>query len=1222
MNHQSGKKFLALLLCIVLAAGPVSAAGTESADPDMQVSPAAESRQMDEMIRSMLQEGEYVEGEAVAVVRSGELSEQFAETEKLSEADAEAVAQAIEKKLGTGCTSAAEAERRFSDKDTYDVILVTDHTQSAEALLKRLYADPDVVSAEPNYIVEQPASFDGENSKERADTEKEEPEEGTAHAAAAEEPADTSGDLTFLQWYTKDDSPDGWAAPEAPQHLRYSMNVPGWNGEDDNASGTIAIMDTGIDTSHPDLKDVLFEFSEEQQEKYACGPYGKNVNNRQISDDEEPAAVPDEEYQRDITDHGMHGTHVAGIIAAAWNGNGISGITKGTKIFCVRVFSDDGSSQSSTDIVRGYEWLLSVAKEVNLKAVNVSLGTLKSQLIHTIMVNRLGEQGVNTVIASGNLSSDMDETIDLGGENNSPFEITVNAADLDGKLPPFSCYGKMSTDVFAPGAQILSSVPGNMTMLNNMGQRTDVKKYLYFFPETTDPSHLAFDRIEKFDSDKPSVRFFDACPVNEDGSENTAAKEVGSLNNEYGFDDGHSYAIPAEPLPDPEKTDLADRYPAAHSFWMAVPAENVDDVRWISGKAAYNDGSHAYCGVASVLCARKNDDGTLSPANIDMQYDNALSGFQPEDKNAPAGGLSTAAGKSLSSSQWTLWSLDLKGFVEEAAYFHKVYNDWDDITDPGDITGVYRWEDDGTAYILVQLATQKPEDSRSPFEGDDTLYLMDDIAAGDDEASVGAYFYECGTSMAAPCVTAALAVIARDEPASSSLSDEELKEEALERAAKLLASVDYDEDLEAYCRTGGRVDLKDQTEFTKKAPLITEARTDGDTLTIKGYFFGEKGTLTIDGEAASPSSWSENEITVSVEGLKNGSHEAKIVNPDNAVMSILFSASGLAAEEEDGAENADSKALPLYDRTLSLPLEEPGFAEDLTDGFYGSMAALDGSLYVLTCDNDQFVEGMWRYDISSDQWTHCAKLPDDLNKMTVEYDSLAVSDGKVYLYMYRKGLNIGTPQLWRYTPGSDSWDKLEINGLRINGQLTSLDGRLLFIAELPFDEDAESKASVFNFIDTEKGELIRAEGSLPEKIGEIGECRFAAAGSLLYAIGSYDNDEEERMEISLYRFTYDEEKNAFVSENLTEAVTGILENRFNCACVGTPDGLVIISPKEAGKDTYFVKNDGKDAVLMDHTSCYHTTFSPVAGYDDGSLFVLAMNATEPDVLYFRSVPIS
>ena len=61
MNHQSGKKFLALLLCIVLTAGPVSAAGTESADPDMQVSPAAESRQMDEMIRSMLQEGEYVD---------------------------------------------------------------------------------------------------------------------------------------------------------------------------------------------------------------------------------------------------------------------------------------------------------------------------------------------------------------------------------------------------------------------------------------------------------------------------------------------------------------------------------------------------------------------------------------------------------------------------------------------------------------------------------------------------------------------------------------------------------------------------------------------------------------------------------------------------------------------------------------------------------------------------------------------------------------------------------------------------------------------------------------------------------------------------------------------------------------------------------------------------------------------------------------------------------
>ena len=117
-----------------------------------------------------------------------------------------------------------------------------------------------------------------------------------------------------------------------------------------------------------------------------------------------------------------------------------------------------------------------------------------------------------------------------------------------------------------------------------------------------------------------------------------------------------------------------------------------------------------------------------------------------------------------------------------------------------------------------------------------------------------------------------------------------------------------------------------------------------------------------------------------------------------------------------------------------------------------------------------------------------------------------------------------------------------------------------------------------------------------------------------------DEEDESGKQIMYFdRYTYDKEKNEFVSEDLTATIGAVLDSKFHCAFAGTPDGLAIISPKEAGKDAWFLKNGEDEARPLGYTSCYHGVFQPVAGYDDGSLYVLAMNPTEPDVLYFRSV---
>lgn len=1234
------------------------AAAAVDAEGESKGNKPGEAAELDRMISEMLQDGPYAEGEAVAVIRAAGAAWESVRTghrktrqEQYSIAlsDSAAVSQAIEAKLKDGSLAAREAGRRFWENEAYMIVRVVDHSVTTEELLTRLYQDPDVLEAEPDYLLAAPASLTEENVSEEDISEEDISEDETSEDGASEEGApeegvtvvgtpeegapeyDTTGDetmspgpgdLTPYQWYA-DSTGVRIATPEAPEGSGYSLNVPGWNGSEDNASGTIAIMDTGIDVTHPDLQGVLYEFSAEQQEKYGCGPYGKNVNQRQNLDlIDEASIVPEEEYQRDITDHMMHGTHIAGMIAGTWDGSGISGITRGVKLFGVRVYSDDGMAQSSSDIILGFEWLVSIAKEVNLKAVNVSLGTLKSQLVHTIMVNRLGELGVNTVYASGNLGMDMDENIDLGAQNTSPYAIVVNAADPDGKKTQFSCYGQTSTDVFAPGAQILSAVPAVVTESNDGGSFSSVSHRITFFEENTDPSHLAFGHAETFGTETPTVRFFDVCPVKADGSANEDAAEIGKRNTQYGFDDHASWEIGAKALADPEDTWMNQSYRASHGYWMAIPVEDPEKTRWIGGKGAFNDKTHAYSGLTSVLCAAADESGALHPVSIDMRYDEALKSHKLE--GIPLGSHAYTAEMNFSSSQWTQWSLDLHYFIKGASYFHTIdekvretigFN----LSDPGDLRGIYIWKDKGTDYLLVQMAAMRAE-GEDLIQNEGAAYLIDDIALADEEAATGAYTYLNGTSMAAPCVTACLGILAKDEPESASLSESELKMEALERAARLLASVDYDEDLAPYCRTGGRVNLRGQTAFTKKAPLITEARTEGNVLKLTGYFFGEEGKLLVDGEEIAAAAWSDEEITAGLGGLANGSHVAKVINPDEAVMQVIFSLSVADADGDSSA--AGNKA--LFENTLPLPLAHPDFVTERTDGFYGSMAALDDALYILSGDCNGISQGMWRYDISEGQWFHCRALPEELAGMSIENNSLAAADGKIFVYVCRKGLETVDAQLWSYDPGMDEWTACRVEGLREDGGILAFDGRLLFAARLPWffdEEEPEVEPAIFNFIDLEEGTLVPAEGTIREDAGSFQEFVLSAGGDQLYMFGTIDGD-EGFAGLFLTRYTYDSQQNAFEAEDISSSLDEILEDRKNCAFAGLPDGLALITPEKAGSDTWILKNDASSFEEYKRTSCYHTPFAPAASYADGTLYVMAMNTTEPDVLYFRSTRIN
>ncbi|MFE7603152.1 S8 family serine peptidase, partial [Streptomyces sp. NPDC057494] len=196
-----------------------------------------------------------------------------------------------------------------------------------------------------------------------------------------------------------------------------------WNttrGEDT----VIAVVDTGVDLDHPDLK-------------------GRLVAGHDFVDDDDR---PD--------DTNGHGTHVSGIAAAHTdNGLGGAGGAPGTKIMPVRVLGPDGSG-SDADITRGIVW----AADHGAHVINLSLGEsgLMARLLKGGILNQAithaDAKGAVVVAAAGN-----DSTALQPYEVDTPV-LVVNAAGQDGKPASFTNFGAQNA-VSAPGVDILSTLP-------------------------------------------------------------------------------------------------------------------------------------------------------------------------------------------------------------------------------------------------------------------------------------------------------------------------------------------------------------------------------------------------------------------------------------------------------------------------------------------------------------------------------------------------------------------------------------------------------------------------------------------------------------------------------------------------------------------------------------------------------------------------------------------
>jgi cell wall-associated protease len=161
-----------------------------------------------------------------------------------------------------------------------------------------------------------------------------------------------------------------------------------------------------------------------------------------------------------------HGTHVAGIIAAVRNnGIGINGVADDVQIMAIRAVPD--GDERDKDIANAIRY----AAKHGAKVINMSFGKAYSQDKKAVdeAVKYALKKDVLFVQAAGNNDSDIDTTAGFPNRNyldgkQAGAWIVVGASGWknDSTLKaPFSNYGKTAVDVFAPGEQIYSSVPGS-----------------------------------------------------------------------------------------------------------------------------------------------------------------------------------------------------------------------------------------------------------------------------------------------------------------------------------------------------------------------------------------------------------------------------------------------------------------------------------------------------------------------------------------------------------------------------------------------------------------------------------------------------------------------------------------------------------------------------------------------------------------------------------------
>lgn len=231
---------------------------------------------------------------------------------------------------------------------------------------------------------------------------------------------------------------------------------PAWHFSMGNSNVLVAVIDTGVDNSHPDLIHAIWTNPHE-----IAGNGIDDDNNGFVDDIHGWDFLNDENTVYDSATLDKHGTHCAGIIAAALDTVGVVGVAPGVNILPLKFM--DTNSGTTSDAIDAIQY----AAQAGAKIVNCSWGgTGGTDEIKSLHDTIASYPDMLFIVAAGNAKDGKTRVnIDITPLYPASFDlaniITVAAINNRGELAAFSYYGCNSVDVAAPGESIYSTLPGN-----------------------------------------------------------------------------------------------------------------------------------------------------------------------------------------------------------------------------------------------------------------------------------------------------------------------------------------------------------------------------------------------------------------------------------------------------------------------------------------------------------------------------------------------------------------------------------------------------------------------------------------------------------------------------------------------------------------------------------------------------------------------------------------
>lgn len=313
-----------------------------------------------------------------------------------------------------------------------------------DAVNELLASDSDVVeAAQPDYVYYPMDLGDASDLWEEIEYGLELADEGWRPQGYASEEGEPSGAELLSQAAASVNDPRA----DAQWALSSIKAYEAWSAVRSEHKVTVAVVDGGVDVTHEDLRDnVLANYAYDA----VSGKTGAS------------AVSPDSGLY-------SHATHVSGIIAAtANNGVGIAGVSYNAQILPIKVFS--GSSASTSSVVKAYNYLMGLAKDLNIRVVNLSVGardkgTLEGNDAAAIEVITRAHQelGIVTVAAAGNSSLATPPFAIYPGDY-SPVVSVINL-ERQGTGVKRNVNSNYNVDdgkkknISAPGTDIVSTIP-------------------------------------------------------------------------------------------------------------------------------------------------------------------------------------------------------------------------------------------------------------------------------------------------------------------------------------------------------------------------------------------------------------------------------------------------------------------------------------------------------------------------------------------------------------------------------------------------------------------------------------------------------------------------------------------------------------------------------------------------------------------------------------------